>query len=255
MKYSVYYITQLVMVITGFSCFIALYFIPAGYGKLGDKKWGISFNNKIAWFCMEVPTLIVISILAIRLHYNNSGVRLILALFFITHYVQRTVIFPFLLKGKSTMPLSIVIMGMFFNTINSLLIGSWLFYFSPADYYTISWLSDPRFIIGTLLFFTGMTINIRSDAYIRSLRKPGDSRHYYPCKGLYRYINSANYFGELVEWIGFSILTWSSPAVLFAFWTACNLVPRSHAIYNKYKKEFPEEVKRYNPKRIIPFLY
>ena len=93
------------------------------------------------------------------------------------------------------MPLIIVLMGMLFNTVNASLIGLWLFYFSPPEYYHFAWFFDPRFIVGALIFFCGMVINIHSDAYIRSLRKPGDSNHYYPCKGMYRFVTSANYFG------------------------------------------------------------
>ena len=255
MSYSTYCAVKIIMLVLGLICFFALYFIPAGYGKLIDKKWGFSFNNKTAWTLMECPTLIVMFYLLCTLDYEHRPVRVLLASFFILHYIQRTLIFPALLKGKSKMPILIVLMGMLFNTVNTLLIGLWIFYFSPAEMYSRAWLSDPRFIAGSVLFFAGMFINISSDAYIRSLRKNGSSKHYYPSRGMYRYITSANYFGELVEWLGFAVLTWSSAGFLFVFWTACNLVPRSDTIYKKYAETFPDEVSHYKPKRIIPFLY
>ena len=255
MSYSTYCAVKIIMLVLGLICFFALYVIPAGYGKLIDKKWGFSFNNKTAWALMECPTLIVMFYLLCTLDYEHKPVRVLLASFFILHYIQRTLIFPALLKGKSKMPILIVLMGMLFNTVNTLLIGLWIFYFSPAEMYSRAWLSDPRFIAGSVLFFAGMFINISSDAYIRSLRKNGSSGHYYPSRGMYRYITSANYFGELVEWLGFAVLTWSSASFLFVFWTACNLVPRSDTIYKKYAETFPDEVARYKPKRIIPFLY
>ena len=255
MSYSTYCAIEIVMFILGLVCFFALYFIPAGYGKFIDKKWKFSFNNKLAWMLMEAPTLIVMMYLLCTLSYTHKPERIVLVSFFIAHYIQRTFIFPILLKGKSKMPLIIVLMGMIFNTVNALLIGLWIFCFSPAEMYNRHWFAGLRFIVGAALFFTGMVINIRSDAYIRSLRANGDSKHYYPHKGLYRYVTSANYFGELVEWFGFAVLTWSQAGFLFLFWTACNLVPRSHAIYKKYAKDFSGEVSRYKPKRIIPFLY
>ena len=57
-----------------------------------------------------------------------------LALFalFQTHYLQRAFIFPLLIRGKSKMPLGIVLMGMVFNTLNALMQGGWIFYVSPA---------------------------------------------------------------------------------------------------------------------------
>ena len=67
------------------------------------------------------------------------------------------------------------------------------------------------FILGTVVFFAGMAINMHSDHVIRHLRKPGDTRHYIPRKGFYKYVTAANYLGEFTEWTGFAILTWSAP--------------------------------------------
>ena len=49
--------------------------------------------------------------------------------------------------------------------------------------------------------------------------KPGDTRHYLPRGGMFRYVTSANYFGELTEWTGFAILTWSWAGAVFALFT------------------------------------
>ena len=70
--------------------------------------------------------------------------------------------------------------------------------------------------IGLALFIAGMSINLHSDYVIRHLRKPGDTKHYLPQKGFYRYVTSANYMGELSEWTGFALLT-ASPAA----WVLC----------------------------------
>ena len=55
---------------------------------------------------------------------------------------------------------AIMLMGMVFNTANSYFIGAWLFRYAPAGTYTAEWLASPQFIIGTLVFFTGMLINL-----------------------------------------------------------------------------------------------
>lgn len=98
------------------------------------------------------------------------------------------------------MPAGIVGMGMLFNTLNALMQGGWIFYISPADYYE-GWFSKPYFYIGAALFVAGMVINLHSDYIIRHLRKPGDTRHYISRGGMFRYVSSANYFGELTEWV------------------------------------------------------
>ena len=100
-----------------------------------------------------------------------------------------------------------------------------------------------------------MYININSDSIIRRLRNPGDTNHYLPQKGFYKYVTSANYFGEIVEWIGFAILTWSFAGAVFAWWTFANLVPRANSIYKRYNIEFSTQMKNKNLKRVIPFIY
>ena len=68
-------------------------------------------------------------------------------------------------------------------------------------------------------------------------------------------MTSANYFGEITEWLGFAIMTWSWAGALFFWFSCCNLVPRANSIYLRYEKEFPEEFDRKKLKRIIPFIY
>ena len=174
---------------------------------------------------------------------------------FLLHYFQRSFIFPLLMRGKSTMPIAVMLMGLVFNTLNAYMIGGWLYEVAPSGMYTTAWLYSPKFIIGLVLFFIGMGINLHSDHVIRNLRKPGDTKHYIPCKGFYRYVTSANYFGELTEWIGFAILTWSPAGLLFAVWTFANLAPRAKSLTEKYVQEFGEEYTKLNKKHIIPFIW
>ena len=86
-----------------------------------------------------------------------------------------------------------------FNLLNAFMQGGWIFYISPLDYYTPAWFTSPQFIIGVIAFAAGMFINIQSDSIIRHLRKPGDRKHYIPRGGMFRWVSSANYFGEFLE--------------------------------------------------------
>ena len=72
---------------------------------------------------------------------------------------------------------------------------------------------------------------------------------------MFRYVSSANYLVELVEWTGFAILTWSAAGAVFALWTFANLAPRARKINERYSQEFGDEFKRLNLKSIIPFIY
>ena len=109
--------------------------------------------------------------------------------------------------------------------------------------------------MGVVLFFAGMAINWHSDYIIRHLRKEGDTRHYIPKGGMFRYVSSANYFGELLEWTGFAIASLSWAGLVFVWWTFANLAPRSFSLYKRYEKEFGEEFTSLRRKRIIPFIY
>lgn len=234
--------------------FVALYFVKAGYGKFRTPGWGFSINNKLAWVLMEAPVFLTMAVLWLESSDKWQLPQLVLFLLFELHYFQRSFVFPLLLKGKGMMPVSIMLMGVTFNVVNGMMQAGGLFVFPPAGYASgASYLLQPRTLAGIAVFFVGMAVNLHSDHVIRSLRKPGDTRHYLPEKGMYRYVTSANYFGELVEWTGFAIASSTWASWVFVVWTAANLVPRAAAIYNRYAEEFGEAVRR--RKRIIPFVY
>lgn len=255
-----FYLFLFVVAIIGVIVFISLYFVDAGYGKMISEKWGPSINNKVGWTLMECPVFFVVLYM-----WASSDVRfelpyLVFFLLFELHYFQRSFIFPLLMKGNSKMPIVIMALSIVFNLTNGYIQGYWLFVKAPQSalyqtIYTSAWLTDWRFILGVLIFFTGMFINWHSDYIIRHLRKPGDSKHYLPHGGLYDYVTSANYFGEIVEWAGWTVLTGSWAGFVFFWFTCANLVPRANSIYHKYEVEFADEFKQRKLKRIFPFIY
>lgn len=250
-----YYSVVGIMIILAVIVFIALQRLTAGYGMMYNPKWGPSLDNHFGWVLMEAPAFICMLLFWLFSDRAAQPALVVMAALFETHYFQRSFIFPLLLRGHSRMPLAIILMGFVFNVINAYIIGGWLFYVSAPESYPAAWLISPSFIIGTAVFFAGMWINIRSDAIVRGLRKPGDSRHYIPRGGLYRYVTSANYFGELTEWIGYAILTWSVAGLTFALWTFANLAPRARSIHERYISEFGSEYADLNRRFLIPFIY
>jgi len=72
------------------------------------------------------------------------------------------------------------------------------------------------------------------------LRQPGETGYRIPQGGLYRWISCLNYFGEIIEWAGWAIATWSLPGLAFAVWTFANLAPRARAHHAWYHQHFPE---------------
>src|SRR5262249_36820855 len=141
------------------------------------------------------------------------------------HYLYRSFVYPLLQRDARPMPLFIALSGAGFNVVNAWLNGRWLFSFGPER--GAGDLLDPRFIAGVALFFAGWGINVRADAVLRGLRRPGESGYRIPRGGLYRFISCPNYFGEMLEWSGFALAAFSLPALSFALWTVANLLPRA----------------------------
>ena len=238
----------------GLVVFVVLFFIKAPYGMFRTRQWGVSVPNKIGWVCMEAPVFFVMWALWWQSGTGAKGFPFLFFLLFELHYFQRSFVFPLLLKGKSQMPVAILLMGVVFNLLNGYIQGEWLFYLAPDGIYDEAFIYRPAYWVGLVLFFVGMGINWHSDYVIRHLRKPGDTRHYLPQKGMYRWVTSGNYFGELVEWTGFALLTASPAAWVFVWWTFANLAPRAYAIRRKYREEFGREAvgKR---KCLIPYIF
>ena len=248
---------------TALVVFLCLYFIKAGYGMFRTKQWGWSIDNKVGWVLMEAPAFCgMLGLTVAGLCGSPSGASsvlfpsLLLAALFLLHYFQRSFIFPFKMQGKSKMPVAIMMMGVVFNLLNALMQGGGLFWF-PNETLGLplsEWIAQPHAWAGIIVFFLGMGINMHSDHVIRHLRAPGDTKHYLPQKGVYRWVTSGNYFGELLEWTGFAIAAATPAAWVFVWWTAANLVPRAHAIHKHYHAEFGDEALGAR-RRIIPFIY
>ena len=230
--------------------FLVLLKITAPYGRHTTPKWGPLISNKWGWVIMELPVLIVLYAMIFPGIILFSFPYLIMIGLFSLHYINRIFIFPFRLhtKGKK-MPVAIMLSAIFFNIMNGFSFG---YYFVHFANYTNAWLSDPRFVIGIVLFFIGLIINWEADNGLINLRKPTETSYKIPAGWLFNKVSCANLFGELVEWFGFAVLCWNLPAFTFFIWTAANLIPRALAHHKWYKEKFPGYPQ--NRKAIIPYI-
>jgi 3-oxo-5-alpha-steroid 4-dehydrogenase 1 len=226
--------------------------ITPPYGRHNKQDWGPMIDNKLGWILMEFPSLLIFVLLILLGPNHTTSPVWILFVLWAIHYVNRSVIFPLRTKTKGKkMPVVIMISAIFFNLINAGLNGYWLGFAAPQ--YPDSWMTDPRFIIGGIIFVSGFAINQAADKKLINLRKGSDRSYFIPKGGLFNYISCPNFFGEIVEWSGFAIMAWNLPALSFAVWTAANLIPRAldhHKWYKNYFKEkYPE-----GRKAVIPFI-
>ena len=123
----------IVMAAVAVVVFVSLFFVDAGYGKFYQPKWGPSVDNRLGWMLMEAPVFIAMLLLWWFSDRRDDVVRLVFLLLFEAHYFHRSFIFPLQIRGRSRMPLSIILMGVLFNTLNALMQGGWIFYLSAPD--------------------------------------------------------------------------------------------------------------------------
>ena len=118
-----FHLFLLVMALIAVAVFICLFFVDAGYGKFCQPKWGPSVGNRLGWILMEAPVFIAMLLLWWFSDRKTDPVRLVFLLLFELHYFHRSFIFPLQIRGRSRMPLSIILMGAFGPTDT---VWSWL---------------------------------------------------------------------------------------------------------------------------------
>lgn len=212
------------------------------FAKLG------TINKKTGWIVMELP--ILIAVIGFYLA-GSQGLNLsaLMVAAFVIHYSNRALIYPHRIKADGkTMPVIMVLSTMAFYTVNGFMIGH---YFGSIRVYPPGWLFDSRFIIGAAMFVTGFLINLHSDNILIHLRKPGETGYKIPEGGLFRFVSCPHYFGEVIEWIGFALMTWSLPGLVYAIWVILPLLAQGISAHRWYLKKFGDQYPK-KRKAIIP---
>ncbi len=219
--------------------FVLLLFVVAPYGRHMRTGWGIALPSRWAWALMEAPAALVIAFMAIYGESRDAISLLFIALWEL-HYLYRTVLYPAMIRdaGRRTFPLILTVIAVLYNCANGYVNGFHLFV--AAHRYPATWLGDPRFIAGMALFAAGMATHISSDRILQRLRMQGSSRYAIPYGGMFRYVSCPNYLGEIAQWFGFALATWSLAGLSFAVFTTANLLPRAPANHRWYRRQFPD---------------
>jgi len=230
--------------------FAFLLWKTAPYGRHDRAGWGPTVPSRVGWIVMELPA--VVGFVAVFAHGRHRAalVPLVLLALWQLHYVHRTFIFPFRMRATGKrMPLAVALTGSLFNAANAYVNARWI---SHLGDYATSWLADPRFLTGAVVFAAGLAMNLHADTVLLRLRAPGETGYKIPRGGMYRFVTSPNYLGEILEWCGWALLTWSLAGVAFAVYTIANLAPRALSNHAWYRERFPS----YPPERraLVPFL-
>ncbi len=231
---------QLVWTLFGLAAAAFLYLLwrPAPYGRhFKGFGWGPTVSSKVGWIAMESPAVFLFLFVYLQGSMAWNMVPLVFLAIWQIHYINRTLIYPFRIRTKQRMPLVAAGSGFFFNVLNAYVNARFV---SHLGEYDNAWLSEPCFLIGLAVFAGGMFLNMHSDNILQSLRKQGRTGYAIPDRGAFRYVSCPNYLGEILEWTGWAIATWSLGGLAFCVFTFANLVPRALSNHRWYQERFHE---------------
>ncbi len=229
--------------------FVALCFVVAPYGgRHGRPGWGPTVPARIGWLVMESPAVLVFLAFYLLGQHRAELVPLLLLGLWQVHYVQRVFVFPLLMRSGARMPVVVMLMAIAFNVLNAWVNARWI---SEYGGYPVAWLADGRFWLGVVLFGGGFALNVLSDRTLRRLKAAGGG-YRIPHGGGFRFVSSPNYLGEMIEWTGWAIATWSLAGASFALYTIANLAPRAMANHRWYRETFPDYPEE--RRALVPFV-
>lgn len=220
------------------------------YAPSASKWWGPDIPAKAAWFIQELPSFLWPLYTLMFVPVESLVAKLLIACFLL-HYFHRTFIFSLRIRGGKPTKLVVFLLAFVFCFVNGYLQTTYL----ARDFsYKHSIPSTTLLIVGIGLFFVGMVINIHSDRILRCLREAQEKSHKIPHGGLFKHVSAANFFGEIVEWAGFTIAQGCSlPSLAFAVFTFATIGARGKQHHEDYLKRFPDYPK--NRKAVIPFIW
>jgi 3-oxo-5-alpha-steroid 4-dehydrogenase 1 len=191
------------------------------------------------WLLFEFPQLWAFTITFWWTAQHVSAPAVTLYALWQAHYIYRSLIFPLRLnKTGKRLPISAAVFGFIFNAANGFINGYAVAH--APHLMNAAWFTDPRFIGGLVIALAGWIINFQADTILINLRAAGDKGYRIPYGGAFRWVSGANYFGEIVLWCGWALMSWTAAGLVFALFTIANLLPRALAHHRWYHETFPD---------------
>ncbi|OBS82393.1 hypothetical protein A6R68_23618 [Neotoma lepida] len=246
--------------------FVVLSLVSSPYGRYSSKYPGRQVPARLAWFLQELPSMVWPLYECARPAAARLGSlpnRVLLAMFLI-HYVQRTLVFPVLIRGGKDTPLVVFASAVLFCTFNGYLQSRYLSQFAV---YAEDWVAHPCFLTGQdgrpnpgiliplmlnhMLYYRELensrklhpessfltTLQIGSRETVVPHGEFFQTEPLVSPRGLFEYVSAANYFGEIMEWCGFALASWSLQGGVFALFTFSTLFTRAKQHHHHTKNK------------------
>lgn len=223
---------------------------PYGRLKAADAK-GWSLSSPLAWLLFESPQLFAFAFTFWMTAQHPSVTAVLLFVLWQAHYLYRGLIYPLRRNDKGKrFPVLNVVFGFLFNLMNGYANG---YAVAHAGHLAeVAWLTTPWFIGGLVMAAAGWWINFQADNLLIDLRSDGSTGYRIPHGGFFRYVSSANYFGEILLWSGWALMTLTWAGGVFVLFTLANLIPRALISHRWYRAQFPDYPSA--RRAIIPFV-
>lgn len=248
----------------------------ASYGRhRSPAATGKTIPAPVAWFLFESPTLwLTLLLFPLGKYHSNTKAKIHIS-FYLIHYFHRVLIYPLVMhllspknpktkthKSKSNgyghvFPVKETTLGIIYNLLNGYLQAR------SASEYTNYGDGDKwfwwRFGVGLAIYAAGMAINVSADYALLRLKsdqtggKIVNNGYKIPKGGMFEWVSCPNYFGEIMEWFGWALVTCCWAPFLFFLNTCSILILRALAHHKWYLDKFGEDYPK-NRKAVIPFV-
>lgn len=219
------------------------------YASLRAASWyGPTIDARLAWAFQESWSFTVPLVLCAMAEPTclGSAPNVLLLAMFMGHYAYRSTLYAARLRSSTRMPVGLCVLAASFCAFNGFVQGRMWTALAVRS-------ADATFAAGCAVWLAGLGINLHSDAILRALRAPGESGYRVPRGGAFEFVSAANYFGEIVEWLGYALAARTFGAAAFAFFTFANTAPRAHHHHAWYREKFEDYPA--NRRALIPGLW
>ena len=113
---------------------------------------------------------------------------------------------------------------------------------------------SPIFILGMLVFAFGEALNAYHHWLLARLRPPGVRTYGVPRGGLFGWVASPHYLGEILSFVGYAMMSDLLPVWGNALVVSASLASRANTTLKWYQREMPLRIPS-GWRRLVPFAY